>query len=90
MEEKIMDYNKVGKETPHETVNENKSVSYKMYATCAVNVRSIQSQTAEILGVLASGEAVEVVENQGEWCRVIYNGGEGCIMSEFLTENEAE
>ena len=85
-----MDYNKVGKETTHEKVNDNESVTSRMYATCAVNVRSIQSPTAEILGVLATGEAIDVVENQGEWCRVIYNGGEGCIMSEFLSEDEVE
>ena len=85
-----MDYNKVGKEKPHEKVNENETVTSRMYATCAVNVRSIQSQSAEILGILAAGEAVEVVENQGEWCSVIYNGGEGCVMSEFLSEDEVE
>lgn len=85
-----MDYNKVGKEITHEKVNDNESATSRMYATCAVNVRSIQSPTAEILGVLATGEAIEVVENQGEWCRVIYNGGEGCIMSEYLSEDEAE
>ena len=85
-----MDYNKVGNETPHETVNDNETATSRMYATCAVNVRSIQSPTAEILGVLATGEAIEVVENNGEWCRVVYNGGEGCIMSEFLSEDEVE
>ena len=85
-----MDYNKVGKETTHEKVNENEPITNRMYATCSVNVRSIQSQSAEILGILAAGEAVEVVENQGEWCSVIYNGGEGCVMSEFLSEDEVE
>lgn len=85
-----MDYNKVGRETTHEKVNENESATSRMYATCAVNVRSIQSQTSEILGALSAGEAVEVAENHGEWCRVIYNGRDGCIMTEFLSEDEVE
>lgn len=49
-----------------------------------VNVRTSASQAAEKLGVVTSGETLELIANEGEWCKVIYNGQIGYVKAEFV------
>lgn len=54
-------------------------------ATTTVNVRSSDSETADKLGRVNSGTRIEVLEQKPNgWCKVLYEGKEGYIKSEFL------
>lgn len=55
-------------------------------ATTTVNVRSSDSETADKLGKVAGGEKLTRLEERvNGWSKVLYNGKEGYIKSEFLT-----
>ena len=53
--------------------------------TATVNVRSSDSETADRLGRVSSGSRIEVLEQKPNgWSKVVYEGKEGYIKSEFL------
>ncbi len=59
-------------------------------ATTTVNVRSSDSETADKLGKVASGTKVEVLEQKPNgWTKIVYEGKEGYIKSEFLELTES-
>jgi uncharacterized protein YgiM (DUF1202 family) len=53
-------------------------------AITTVNVRLTASTTATKLGVVAEGESLSLVANDGEWCKVIYNGQIGYVKAEYV------
>lgn len=53
-------------------------------ATTNINVRAAASQEAERLGVLAGGDSVELIANEGEWSKIKYNGQIGYVKSEYV------
>ena len=55
------------------------------YATAEVRVRTEASTKSIIAGKLQIGEAVEYVSEEGTWTKVIYNGQECYVASEYLT-----
>lgn len=55
-------------------------------ATSAVNVRSAADETANRLGVLPMGESLDLLGNEGDWCKVRYNGQVGYVKAEFVTQ----
>lgn len=68
---------------------EDDSSSGLLYATTSVNVRSNPDTTSSVLGKLAQGESVEKVEETDNgWVKVIYNGSEAYVKSEYLTATE--
>lgn len=50
------------------------SLSYKVTASCGVNVRSSTSQSSKILGKLPYGTVVSVKKISGEWANIEYSG----------------
>ena len=52
----------------------------------SINIRSAASTESERLGVLAGGESLELLANEGEWCKVKYNGKVGYVKTEFVTQ----
>lgn len=54
--------------------------------TTNVNVRISADQTSEKLGVAAGGTTLDLVEIQGEWCKVIYDGQIGYVKAEFVQQ----
>lgn len=62
----------------------------EMYTTDNVNVRKEPSTEAEIICTLGTRELVQVSENDGEWCRVVLEDGEGYIASQYLREKVEE
>lgn len=52
----------------------------------SINIRSAASTEAERLGVLAGGESLDLLANEGEWCKVKYNGKVGYVKAEFVTQ----
>lgn len=53
-------------------------------ATTNINVRAAASQDAERLGVLAGGDTVDLIANEGEWAKIKYNGQIGYVKSEYV------
>ena len=53
-------------------------------ATTNINVRSSASETADRLGVLAGGDSAELIANEGDWCKIKYNGQVGYIKAEYV------
>lgn len=54
-------------------------------ATTTVNVRSSDSETADKLGKVSNGTKVEVLEQRPNgWTKIVFEGKEGYIKSEFL------
>lgn len=54
-------------------------------ATTTVNVRDSDSELAEKLGKVRGGEKVQVQQvQQNGWTKIIYEGGDGFIKSEYL------
>ena len=59
-------------------------------ATTTVNVRSSDSEQADKLGKVSGGTRLEVLEQQiNGWSKVVYQGKEGFIKSEFLQMEES-
>ncbi len=63
----------------------------------ALRFRAAPSLDAEVLGYADKGTVVEILEDLGEWCRVLWDGQEGYMSSKYLeqltvyeTETEAE
>jgi len=68
-----------GEQTPEETG------PWYAVSTTTVNVRSSDSEQADKLGKVPGGTRVQVQEVQiNGWSRVVYEGGEGFIKSEYL------
>lgn len=55
-------------------------------ANTSVKVRSAASTDASVLGVLPGGESLELLANEGEWCKVSYSGQVGYVKAEFVTQ----
>ena len=55
-----------------------------------VNVRSQNNTDCSVLGKAKQGEVFEVVETVDDWTHIIYNGQDGYIKSEYLTEISEE
>ncbi len=51
----------------------------------SVRVRASASTDAEVLGQLFTSEHCTLLEEQGEWCKVDYNGKTGYVKTEFVT-----
>jgi len=55
-----------------------------MLTTDTVKVRKSPSLEGEIYTIVETGTSVELIEDQGEWCKVKYDGGEYYIFAEYL------
>ncbi len=70
-----------GEGAPQESAGQNLTGT----ATTAVNVRVSDSELADKLGKLTAGEQVQVVEvRQNGWTKVVYEGKDGYVKSEYL------
>ena len=52
-----------------------------------VNLRAEKSKSSRRIDTIPEGAEVDVLESDGEWKKIIYNGKTGYVMSEFLTTN---
>ena len=53
-------------------------------ATTNVNVRSQANQESEKLGTAQAGSSYDLLEDQGEWFKINYNGTTGFVKAEFF------
>lgn len=49
-----------------------------------VNVRNAASQDADKIGTASGGNSYELIEDQGEWYKINYNGSTGFVKAEFF------
>ncbi len=56
------------------------------YATAEVRVRRTASTKGIIAGKLQLNEAVEVIAEEGDWCKIMYNDTECFVAAEYLTK----
>lgn len=59
----------------------------KVTATTSINIRSSAGMDGERLGLLAAGESLDLLADEGEWCKVIYNGRTAYVKAEFVKKN---
>lgn len=55
-------------------------------ATTNINVRSAANQESDRLGVLAGGDTAELIANEGEWCKIKYQGQIGYVKAEYVEQ----
>lgn len=55
-------------------------------ATANINVRTAATQESASLGVLAGGSSLELLAEEGEWCKVKYEGRIGYVKAEYVTK----
>ena len=55
-------------------------------ATANINVRSAATTDAESLGILSGGDSLDLLANEGEWCKVSYEGRIGYVKTEYVTQ----
>ncbi len=53
-----------------------------------VNLRYEASRQSRIISKLITGTEVEVIENDGTWVKIVYNGQEGYVLSEYIVETK--
>ncbi|MBT9830304.1 SH3 domain-containing protein [Clostridium baratii] len=58
--------------------------------TSSLNIRSTPSTSANIIGSLAHGTSVSILDKSGDWYKISYNGKIGYIKGEFLNLGSAE
>ncbi len=56
-------------------------------ATTNVNVRAQANQTSDILGIMAGGDTLDLVAEEGDWCKVKYDGQLGYVKAEYVEKN---
>lgn len=59
-----------------------------MYTTERVNFREEPNRESDVITVLNKREAVEVIGSVEEWSKILYNGENGYIASEYLVTEE--
>lgn len=55
-------------------------------ATTNINVRAAASQESDKLGVLVGGDTAELIANEGEWCKIKYQGQIGYVKAEYVEQ----
>lgn len=56
----------------------------------ALNLRKAPSTSADRIDQIPDGTIVTVVEEEPDWCKVVYDGREGYVMSKWLAEAKPE
>lgn len=90
MEVETVDNHNIDEDFSNDEIASSEDLSVvTMFTTDRVNLRDKPSKESEIIKVLNRRESVEVTGNTGEWFKVIYNGKECYIFSDYLvTEDE--
>lgn len=59
--------------------------AYYVNAT-ALNVRKGPGGEYDVIGSLHSGDVVEVLGREGNWCRILYEGAEAYVSADYISE----
>ena len=53
-------------------------------ASTNINIRASASQSSDRLGTLVSGESLDLLAVEGDWCKVVFNGQVAYVKGEFV------
>lgn len=53
-------------------------------ATTTVNIRAAANENATRLGILSTGESLDLVADEDGWCKVVYNGKVGYVKADYV------
>ncbi|MCR5543961.1 MAG: SH3 domain-containing protein [Eubacterium sp.] len=70
-----------------EKPEEEKAVT--MYTTESITLHKDASKDGEDLGVVPIGSTIEAFEISGDYIRIIYDGKEGYVLKDYVTEDKA-
>lgn len=69
---------------------EETAASYETIGTVVantnINIRAAADETAERLGTFVSGESLELIAVEGDWCKVKYNNMVAFVKAEYVTQ----
>ena len=69
------------------SIAENTALREGTAVTLALKVRDKSSYESNVMGTIAMGEKVSVLEDQGEWSKIKYNDAVGYILNEYVDFN---
>lgn len=75
-------------ETENTETADNKAAAVTMYTTESITLRKEASGSSENLGVVAIGSTIEAYETSGDYIRVTYDGKEGYVLKDYVTEDK--
>ncbi|MBS6196360.1 MAG: SH3 domain-containing protein [Clostridiales bacterium] len=59
-----------------------------IYCISPVNVRAGSSNQSQVIGALASGDAVEMLGQEGGWIKIRYEGQEAWVYEKYMTSEK--
>lgn len=72
--------------SPTQAPNEQQNLRARVTTTNgSLNLRKKADSKAAVLTTIPQYTVIDVLENMGTWCEVVYNGHHGFVMSKFLT-----
>lgn len=71
------------------SIEENSILREGTAVTLSLNVRDESNYESAIIGTIAMGEKVSIIEDKGEWSKIQYNGTNGYILNEYVDFNIA-
>ena len=69
------------------SIAENTVLREGIAVTVALKVRNESNYESNVIGTIAMGEKVSVLEDSGEWSKIEYNGKMGYILNEYVDFN---
>ena len=69
------------------SIAENTVLREGTVVTVALKVRNESNYESNVIGTIAMGEKVSVLEDSGEWSKIEYNGKMGYILNEYVDFN---
>lgn len=54
-------------------------------ATANINIRTAASQDSESMGIMTEGSSLDLLGEEGDWCKVNYEGRIGYVKAEYVT-----
>ena len=69
------------------SIEENKVLREGTAVTLSLKVRGKSSYESTVMGTIAMGEKVSILEDQGEWSKIKYNNTVGYILNEYVDFN---
>ena len=70
-------------------VNSKQATDFRIWATNALKVRESNNFESDIIGTIAMGEKISVLEDNGEWSKISYKQSNGYILNEYVDFNIA-
>ncbi|MCI9302985.1 MAG: SH3 domain-containing protein, partial [Clostridium sp.] len=71
------------------SIEENSILREGTAVTLSLKVRDESNYESAIIGTIAMGEKVSIIEDKGEWSKIQYNGTNGYILNEYVDFNIA-